>query len=102
LSSHRAQVFIRMYLEQYVVLCMKFSHCLSKHTHIPSGDCIYVPTAWCHSVRNVKVNVKIAFDMYEPKHYHLYAETAALASQYFMEGNITDYMRVAEVMRNAL
>jgi oxalate decarboxylase/phosphoglucose isomerase-like protein (cupin superfamily) len=72
------------------------------HTHIPSGDCIHVPSGWAHSVRNVKVNVKVAFDMYETTHYHLYAETAALASQYFREVNITDYMRVAEVMRNAL
>jgi hypothetical protein len=40
--------------------------------------------------------------MYEPKHYHLYVETDELANQYFMEGNITDYMRVVEVMRNAL
>jgi hypothetical protein len=48
------------------------------------------------------VNVNVAFDMYETTHYHLYAQTAALAGQYFREGNITDYMRVAEVMRNAL
>ena len=48
------------------------------------------------------MNVKVAFDMYATTHYHLYAETAVLASQYFREGNITDYMRVAEVMRNAL
>jgi oxalate decarboxylase/phosphoglucose isomerase-like protein (cupin superfamily) len=97
-----------MYLEPYVMMCMKLSVyeivslSVDTHTHIPSGDCIYVPTGWSHSVRNVKVNVKIAFDMYEATHYHLYAQTAALASQYFMQGNITDYMRVAEVMRNAL
>jgi hypothetical protein len=48
------------------------------------------------------VNVKVAFDMYETTHYHLYVQTAALSSQYFREGNITDYMRVAEVIRNAL
>jgi len=72
------------------------------HTHIPSGDCIYVPSGWAHSVRNVKVNVKVAFDKYEPTHYHLYAQTAALASQYFREGNIADYMRVPELLRNAL
>ena len=50
----------------------------------------------------VKVNVKVAFDVYEPTHYHLYAQTAALASQYFREGNIADYMRVPELLRNAL
>ena len=72
------------------------------HTHIPSGDFIYVPPQWAHSVRNVKVNVKVAFDVYEPTHYHLYAQTAALASQYFREGNIADYMRVPELLRNAL
>ena len=72
------------------------------HTHIPSGDVICVPSGWAHSVRNVKVNVKVAFDVYEPTHYHLYAQTAALAGQYFREDNITDYMHVAEVMRNAL
>jgi oxalate decarboxylase/phosphoglucose isomerase-like protein (cupin superfamily) len=72
------------------------------HTHIPSGDFIYVSSGWAHSVRNVKVNVKVAFDEYEPTHYHLYAQTAALASQYFREGNIADYMRVPELLRNAL
>ena len=72
------------------------------HTHIPSGDVICVPSGWAHSVRNVKVNVKVAFDKYEPTHYHLYAQTAALASQYFREGNIADYMRVPELLRNAL
>jgi oxalate decarboxylase/phosphoglucose isomerase-like protein (cupin superfamily) len=72
------------------------------HTQIPSRDCIHVPSGWAHSVRNVKVNVKVAFDMYETTHYHLYAQTAALAGQYFREDNITDYMHVAEVMRNAL
>ncbi len=46
--------------------------------------------------------MKVAFDMYETTHYHLYAQTGALASKYFREGNITDYMRVAEVIRNAL
>ena len=48
------------------------------------------------------MNVKVAFDMYETTHYHLYAQTAALAGQYFREGNITDYMRFAEVMCNAV
>jgi len=38
----------------------------------------------------------------EPTHYHLYAQTAALGSQYFREGNIADYMRVPELLRNAL
>ena len=47
-------------------------------------------------------DVKVAFDVYEPTHYHLYAQTAALASQYFREGNIADYMRVPELLRNAL
>ena len=48
------------------------------------------------------MNVKVAFDVYEPTNYHLYAQTAALASQYFREGNIADYMRVPELLRNAL
>jgi hypothetical protein len=65
-------------------------------------NCIYVPAGWPHSVRNVKVNVKVAFDMYETTHYHLYAQTAALGRQYFWDGNITDYMCVPELLSNAL
>ena len=97
--SSRLQVRIRVVCG--AVYCTKLSH-LSTHTHIPSGDVIYVPCGWAHSVKNLKVNVKVAFDMYEPTHYHLYAQTAALASQYFREGNIADYMRVPELLRNAL
>ena len=51
---------------------------------------------------NIRRNVKIAFDIYDGHHYHLYAATAAAASTYFGEANIADYMQVPEVLRSVL
>ena len=74
--------------------------CLARTpTHVVTGDCIYVPTAWAHSVRNLS---PVAFDLFNPEHYHLYAETAGAASKYFESSNADDYMCVPEVMRNTL
>jgi oxalate decarboxylase/phosphoglucose isomerase-like protein (cupin superfamily) len=66
------------------------------------GDVVYVPAGWAHSVTNIRRNVKIAFDIYDGHHYHLYAATAAAASTYFGEANIADYMQVPEVLRSVL
>jgi hypothetical protein len=84
-------------------MCVWCAHtCARAHTHTHTGNCVYVPACWPHSVRNKKVNVKLAFDFYNYEHYHLYDQASFIVGKYCEGSNAEDYMRVAAVMRDAL
>ncbi len=59
------------------------------------GELVHIPAGWAHQVDNWVPNLKVAWDVYNPKHLHIYAELQhSIASPVFKAAMSTDYMSV--------
>ncbi len=64
-----------------------------------AGQLVHVPAGWVHQVTNVKCNVKVAWDFYDPGNMHKYVQVQRLASKFFKRSMAPDYMSVNMVLQ---
>ncbi len=65
------------------------------------GEMVHVPAGWVHQVINMRPCIKMAWDVYQPKHLLNYVLSQQyVASQITSTSNTADYMSVMCVIKN--